>query len=591
MLCAVSLSIDCGSSDVSTDENSIIWIGDNDLIQNGETHVVQSTNSLSHVMDTLRVFTTHKKNCYSWEANKGVQVLVRASFYYGNYDKKSSPPTFDLQFDGNHWDSVVTSMDQMVYYENIYVLQMDSISICIAQTKEGQFPFISALEIRSLESNMYNHVNAEYALFLKSRTAYGADAVIRYSDDIYDRIWIPVVAGNGLIKATSDAIFIDNNAVPDRPPQAVLQNAITASVASSSITLNLNFVDSDKLVYINFYFSEVTQLDSTELRSFRILVNNQPSKPIVPIYANVTELNASNFTLSSNTTFSLVPTPDSTLPPLINAMEIFYISDVMTKGTDSNDVEGLSTLLNSFDVLNQWSGDPCLPVSFTWDWLDCSTDATPRVTAMYLNSSGLSGLLPDFSSMDAVEKIDLHNNSITGPIPDFLGTLPNLKELNLADNQFTGPIPASLLKNTKLKLVVSGNSNLCTPGRGSCETANTPVSPGSNPFSGGYKKKKKSKLPVILGSTIPTFFVFWAILGTLAILRHKKKTAAVAAANAGKQGGANRPNGNLQGMANKICEGVLNEFKVNVEEQNNNNVEMPEQEAPIYNGENSARHA
>lgn len=179
MLCAVSLSIDCGSSDVSTDENSIIWIGDNDLIQNGETHVVQSTNSLSHVMDSLRVFTTHKKNCYSWEANKGVQVLVRASFYYGNYDKKSSPPTFDLQFDGNHWDSVVTSMDQMVYYENIYVLQMDSISICVAQTKEEQFPFISALEIRSLESNMYNHVNAEYALFLKSRTAYGADAVIR----------------------------------------------------------------------------------------------------------------------------------------------------------------------------------------------------------------------------------------------------------------------------------------------------------------------------------------------------------------------------------------------------------------------------
>lgn len=146
------------------------------------------------------------------------------------------------------------------------------------------------------------------------------------------------MAGNGLIKATSDAIFIDSNVVPDRPPQAVLQNAITASVASSSIILNTNFVDSDKLMYINFYFSEVTQLDSTELRSFRIFANNQSfSKPIVPTYANVTELYATNFTVSSKTTLSLVPTPDSTLAPLINAMEIFYISDVMTKGTDSND--------------------------------------------------------------------------------------------------------------------------------------------------------------------------------------------------------------------------------------------------------------
>lgn len=80
----------------------------------------------------------------------------------------------------------------------------------------------------------------------------------------------------------------------------------------------------------------------------------------------------------------------------------------------------------------------------------------------------------------------------------------------------------------------TGNPNLCTPGRGPCDTANTPVSSGSsNPSSDGYKKKKKSKLPAILGSTIPTFVVFWAILGTLAILRHKKKTAAVAAANAG----------------------------------------------------------
>lgn len=136
-------------------------------------------------MDTLRVFTTRKKNCYSLNGEKGGQILVRASFLYGNYDKKSSPPTFDLQFDGNEWTTVVTSNDGVVTYEAIYVTKGDLISVCVAQTKPAQFPFISALQIHSLDSNMYNKVDSNYALFLESRVAYGADAIVRYACYIY----------------------------------------------------------------------------------------------------------------------------------------------------------------------------------------------------------------------------------------------------------------------------------------------------------------------------------------------------------------------------------------------------------------------
>nr|GEW55892.1 malectin-like carbohydrate-binding domain-containing protein [Tanacetum cinerariifolium] len=75
-----------------------------------------------------------------------------------------------------------------------------------------------------------------------------------------------------------------------------------------------------------------------------------------------------------------------------------------------------------------------------------------RIALSVLNSINLSGLLPDFSNMNALEIIDLHNNSLSGPIPSFLGTLPNLKQLNLADNQFSGSIPRSLSRNSKLNL-------------------------------------------------------------------------------------------------------------------------------------------
>lgn len=173
-------SIDCGASDVYTDENFIGWMGDDTYIQHGESQLVQSSNGVSHVMSTLRVFMTRKKNCYSIEVDKNQQVLVRASFYYGNYDKKSSPPSFDLHIDGNFWARVVTSIDQVLYYEVIYVVKGDAVNVCVAQTDPNQFPFISALEIRSLDKNMYQHYDSSYALFLRRRVAFGAENIVRY---------------------------------------------------------------------------------------------------------------------------------------------------------------------------------------------------------------------------------------------------------------------------------------------------------------------------------------------------------------------------------------------------------------------------
>ncbi|VVA20787.1 PREDICTED: probable LRR receptor [Prunus dulcis] len=178
------------------------------------------------------------------------------------------------------------------------------------------------------------------------------------------------------------------------------------------------------------YFSEVTELDSTQTRSFEIYIDGKSHfDPIVPAYGSVVEMSITNISASSNTSFSLVATSDSTLPPLINVMEVYYVSGPITDGTDSKDVAGLATLQDKFSTLQEWTGDPCLPSSFTWDWVNCSADDTPRVTALYLSGFGLSGQLPEFSSLDALQTIDLHNNSLSGSIPDFLCTLPNLKQL------------------------------------------------------------------------------------------------------------------------------------------------------------------
>ncbi|KAG8371403.1 hypothetical protein BUALT_Bualt13G0084100 [Buddleja alternifolia] len=371
-----TLSVSAQASDSYKDENLIAWTGDDKYIQNGESHSVQTDNSISHVLDTLRVFTTRKKNCYYIDSIRRGRVLVRATFYYGNYDSKSSPPTFELQFDGNPWVTVETSSSDYVYYEVAYVMKNDSISVCVAQTNSGQFPFISAIEVRGLEMFMYGVTNANYPLFLRRRVAFGSNATIRYTDDPYDRIWTPEVPNNGLLRVSSDAFFSSVTILNDIPPPAVLKHAVTAISPNSSIQLPMGLPSFETLGYINWYFSEVTRLRPNQLRSFRIFKDNESfSEPILPLYENCTQTYVFGVNASSGTTFSLVPTNDSTLPHFRHS-------------------------------------------SMPWKSLN-----------WFLGNFNLSGMLPDFSSMDALQIIDIHNNSLGGPIPDFLGTLPHLETL------------------------------------------------------------------------------------------------------------------------------------------------------------------
>ncbi|KAM0001400.1 putative Malectin-like domain-containing protein [Helianthus debilis subsp. tardiflorus] len=176
---AVIASINCGESEIQVDTDLMTWLPDDPLISTGVSRVVQSSNSLSPVLDTLRVFTTRKKNCYTYPVTQGEKLLVRASFYYGNYDGLSSPPAFDLHFDGNFWATVQSSLKGLTLHEAIFVAQRDAVSVCVAQTKPNQFPFMSALEIRGVDSDAYSEVDDNRALFLINRFSYGASQILR----------------------------------------------------------------------------------------------------------------------------------------------------------------------------------------------------------------------------------------------------------------------------------------------------------------------------------------------------------------------------------------------------------------------------
>ncbi|MCL7021958.1 hypothetical protein MKW94_015612, partial [Papaver nudicaule] len=355
----VFLSIDCGSSAVkpSADENTIIWVGDGPYVQTGEIHKVNAPTDVPgfdpNVMGTLRAFPTRNKNCYAIDIDNSKdnstveRILLRANFYYGNYDNKSSPPSFDLQFNGNHWEHIETTLDGIWFYEVIFSLnKTNNINVCLAQTKPGNIPFINALEVRSLDSDVYSYIPSDYPLIFIDRTAYGTNKVTRYPKDTFDRIWSwtgPLGNTSRITKVRSNSPSIKVDVI-DKPPEAVLRTALTR-VNSSEDIFYRDTINPKGPTNFNAYFSEVIKLNSTQKRSFDIIVNDNldnsmifPANPVIPPYGGTLEVHILNVTtFNSSLWIELKRTNDSTLPSLISALEEYIIGSKLVQGTNSKD--------------------------------------------------------------------------------------------------------------------------------------------------------------------------------------------------------------------------------------------------------------
>ncbi|TVU49667.1 hypothetical protein EJB05_00991, partial [Eragrostis curvula] len=83
---------------------------------------------------TVRYFpeaTAGERSCYTlWSVTPGGKYLVRASFYYGNYDGLNRPPAFDLYIGVNQWATVnITAADYRYILEAVAVLPANFLQV------------------------------------------------------------------------------------------------------------------------------------------------------------------------------------------------------------------------------------------------------------------------------------------------------------------------------------------------------------------------------------------------------------------------------------------------------------------------------
>ncbi|XP_064973117.1 LRR receptor-like serine/threonine-protein kinase IOS1 isoform X2 [Musa acuminata AAA Group] len=444
--CRREVSIDCGFSgdEAYYDDRTLkIYAPDAEYIDTGANHEIDGSYGTvqPEQAQNLRSFPDGVRNCYTInDVTQGDKYLIRASFLYGDYDggqqmRDGRSLTFDLYFGVNFWQTMnITVASQLYISEIITLASSDYFSICLVKSGDG-IPFISALELRQLDSELYKDVNQSVSLRLSERKSMGLDQTIRFPDDIYDRIWQPGytscvatsycrdVRQNPTVLTTTAMVELGSDDAY-KVPSAIMQSA---AVSSDNNTLILNLSNGDDVVmapmfYVYLHFAELRAPKGNESSIFQLRVpGSRPSLINISLeYLVARHIQCVYQANSDPSTFylNLTRVPGS-LPPLLNAMEAYYYVNLTTISTDQGDVDAMMTIKRLL-YHTEWQGDPCVPVQFAWNEIKCSfpISTPPRVTSLDLFNWGLKGDIPAaIGNLSAITYLDLSGNQLHGSVP------------------------------------------------------------------------------------------------------------------------------------------------------------------------------
>ncbi|CAH8280254.1 unnamed protein product [Arabidopsis lyrata] len=484
------ISLDCGlplseMSPYIEPSTGLQFSSDAKFIQTGKIEASLESAYLTPYM-SLRYFPDGIRNCYSLSVDMHRKHLIRAMFVYGNYDGLNSNPKFDLHLGPNPWATInLQASVNGTVQEIIHTPTSNSLQICLVKTGTTT-PMISALELRPLGNNSYptqsGSLNLLFRMYVNK-----TDDFLRYPDDVYDRRWFDFFLKSWTEISTTLTVSNDNDY---DPPKRALATAATPSNASAPLTLSWTPDNPGDEYYLYSHFAEIQDLQTNDTREFELFWNGAViSKPFIPSKLAVdTHLDISPRTCKGGKCiYQLIKTARSTLPPLLNALEVYTVIQFPQSETNENDVVAVKNIEASYKLSRiryfYTSKNNVLKLVFK------------RVN---WNHSGC------YSNLTQLEKLDLSNNKLTGVVPEFLAQMKSLLIINLSGNDLNGPLPQGLQRKG-LELLVQGNPRLCV--------------------SSSCTENSKKKFHVVIVASVASVAIIIAVLVLIFVLNKKKPPA------------------------------------------------------------------
>ncbi|XP_019091471.1 PREDICTED: probable LRR receptor-like serine/threonine-protein kinase At1g51880 [Camelina sativa] len=514
------ISLGCGSprgKSFRERDTNITYISDADFINSGVAKSIKQDYRKEYQQQTwnLRSFPEGTRNCYTLNLTIGDKYLIRASFLHGGYDEKPSTQ-FELHLGPNQWSTVSTTNEtDAKVFEMIHFLTSDRLQVCLVKTGDST-PFISVLELRKLVNTTYLTQQGPLQLVVRADAGATTDKVYRYGKDVFDRVWAPYNFGKWSQISTNQTVNVNNDY---QPPEFAMVTASVPTDPDQPMNISLPGEDSTVRFYVVMQFAEIQELRSNETREFNIMYNDRhiygPFRPLN--YTTTSVYTPFELVADANGLyiFSLQRTGNSTLPPILNAMEVYSISSLPQQETDRKQVDAVMNINSGYELNKiDWQGDPCAPRDYRWSGVNCSyiDYEQPNIISLNLSSSGLTGEILEFiSDLTNLEVLDLSNNTLTGSVPEFLANMETLKIINLSGNELNGSIPATLLDKARggsISLSIEGNTGLCSSSA-SCATTG---------------KKKKNAVIAPVAASLVSLFLIGAGIVTFLNLKRKKRS-------------------------------------------------------------------
>lgn len=153
---------------------------------------------------------------------------------------------------------------------------------------------------------------------------------------MYDRIWYPL-GSSGTIKVTNSSLVSAALSDKVKLPLKIMRTAITPINSTDFLTYSWPANTTDEFV-IYIHIAEVEQIKSNQKREFNIQLNGDLLfGPLSPSTSLTTITSQHTYTGFPNYNLVLVQTPNSTLPPIYTAVEIYTVKRLVQKQTEDQD--------------------------------------------------------------------------------------------------------------------------------------------------------------------------------------------------------------------------------------------------------------